>query len=104
MSERSPHDQSHLFHNAKPSAPSRAEKPRELLFEFHVERTHKIYRCELLDHGPDLGVEAQFFDPVELTTSRRFDPRLDASRQSRELAVQWAEETRALLERGGDVR
>jgi len=30
---------------------------RELLFEFHVERTHRFYRVELRDHG-DFGVEA----------------------------------------------
>jgi hypothetical protein len=62
MSDTSPIDQAALRHNApKPAAPK--GQPGELLFEFHVERTHTFYRCELRDHGP-YGVEAQFLDPV----------------------------------------
>jgi hypothetical protein len=37
----------------------------------------------------------------EFSHSRRFDPRLDASRPSRELAIQWADEERRALEAGG---
>src|SRR5262245_1319771 len=83
-----------------PRAPARLSpgQPGELLFEFYVERTKKFYRCELRDHGPEYGVEAQFFDPVDLIFARRFDPRLDASRPSRELAIAWAHEERAALE------
>lgn len=43
-------------HNQKPDPP-RQSQPGELLFEFHVERTHRFYRVELRDHG-DFGVEA----------------------------------------------
>ena len=66
---------------------TKQRKPGERLFEFYVERTKTCYRCELRDHGPTYGVEAQFFDPVELVIARRFDTRLDASRPSRELAI-----------------
>lgn len=43
---------------------------------------------ELRDHGRALGVECQIFQNEELLAARRFDPRLDASRPSRELAIQ----------------
>jgi hypothetical protein len=36
---------------AKP-APTRVAQPGELLFEFHLERTHRFDRVELRDHGP----------------------------------------------------
>jgi hypothetical protein len=36
----------------------------------------------------------------EFLIGRRFDPRLDASRPSRDLAVQWAEEERKAMEKG----
>lgn len=85
-------------------APTATKKPTELLFEFHVEATHKTYRCELRDHGEELGVEAIFSDPVELLIARRFDPRLDRSRPSRELAIAWAHEVRRTLEAGGVPR
>jgi hypothetical protein len=32
-------------------SPPPPRPPRELLFEFHVERTHTFYRAELLDRG-----------------------------------------------------
>ena len=57
----------------RPPTPPRQPKPGELLFEFYVEATKKFYRCELRDHGATYGVEAQFFDPVELIMARRFD-------------------------------
>jgi hypothetical protein len=84
----------------QPPRPPRQPKPGELLFEFYVERTKKFWRCELRDHGPECGVEAQFFDPVDLVFGRRFDPRLDASRPSRELAIAWAEQERKAIETG----
>ena len=46
------------------------------------------------DHGELYGVETQVFKNEELLIAQRFDPRLDASRPSRELALQWAEEMR----------
>ena len=52
-------------------APVSVGQAAELLFEFYVERTKKFYRCELRDHGPTYGVEAQFFDPVDLVIARR---------------------------------
>ena len=64
-------------------------QPCELLFEFHVERTHRFYRCELRDHG-SYGIEAQFLDPVDLVISHRVP--------TRELAVLWAEQERKALE------
>src|SRR5882724_8428167 len=44
-----------------PPAPPPQRPPRELLFEFHVARTHKFYRAELLDRGK-WGVEAQIIE------------------------------------------
>lgn len=82
----------------RPPAPPRQPKPGEKLFEFLV--GHNRYLFELRDHGPDLGVECQIFKNEELLIGRRFDPRLDASRPSRELAIAWAEEERKAIEKG----
>ena len=84
--------------NKKP-APPRQPQPGELLFEFHVERTHQVFRVELRDHGA-YGVEAQFLDPVDLVIARMFRPNLDPTRTPREMAVQWAEEERKAIEGG----
>jgi hypothetical protein len=40
----------------------------------------------------------QFFKNEELGRARRFDPRLDPSRPSRDLAIAWAEEERKHIE------
>jgi hypothetical protein len=81
----------------KPPAPEPL-KPGELLFEFLV--GHDRFLCELRDHGP-YGVEAQFYQNEEFLISHRFDRRLDPTRPPRELAVQWAEEMRKDIEKGG---
>jgi hypothetical protein len=75
--------------------PPRQTQPGEKLFEFLL--GHDRIRCELRDHGP-YGIEAQFYRNEEFRYGRRFDPRLDASRPSRELAIQRAEEERRTLE------
>jgi hypothetical protein len=85
--------------NQKP-APARVAKPDELLFEFHLERTHRFYRVELRDHGPVYGVEAQFLDPIDPIMCRTFRPDLDPTRTPREMAIAWAEEERKAMERG----
>jgi hypothetical protein len=54
-----------FYSPTKKPAPARVAKPGELLFEFHVARTHRFYRVELRDHGPVYGVEAQFLDPID---------------------------------------
>lgn len=76
--------------------PPRVAKPGELLFEFFVERTKKFYRCELRDHVLEYGVDAPILRPVDLVSARRFDPRLNASRRSRELAIGWARKSGSL--------
>lgn len=91
--------QRRLLHNA-PKALPRQSEPGELLFEFHVERTHTFYRVELRDRGAH-GVEVQFLDPVELSFSRTFSPQLDPRRSPRVMAVAWAELEREALEKGG---
>jgi hypothetical protein len=63
----------------------RAPKPRETLFE--VLRGHDRILCELVDHGPMYGVEAQIFHNEEIVIGRTFNPRLDPSRTPREMAV-----------------
>ena len=79
-------------------AVARQPTPGELLFYFL--RGHVRFRCELRDHGP-YGIEAQFFVNEEFLHSRRFDPSLDPTRTPREMAVEWAEEERNALEKGG---
>jgi hypothetical protein len=82
------------------AAPPCQSKPGEKAFEF-VLGPDRV-RCELRDHGA-YGIEAHFFRNEEFGYGRRFDPRLDASRPSRELAIQWAEEERRALESSGIV-
>jgi hypothetical protein len=81
-----------LLHNA-PKAPPRQPQPGELLFEFHVERTHTFYRVELRDRGA-YGVEAQFLDPIDVCTARLFP--------SRELAIAWQSKSEKPLRPGND--
>ena len=85
----------------RPPPPLRQPKPGEKLFEFLV--GHNRYLFELRDHGEVYGVECQIFKNEELLISRRFDPRFDASRPSREMAIAWAEEERKAME-GSDER
>jgi hypothetical protein len=93
MSDTSPTNQAALRYGASPRAACTAQ-PGELLFEFHVERTHTLYRCELRDRGT-YGVEAQFFDPIDLRIAHLFP--------TRALAITWAErERQALLADGED--
>jgi hypothetical protein len=68
-----------------------------VLFEFYRESDHSRWFCELRDHGKDYGVEAQFFQNEEFLYGRRFDPLLDSSRPSRELAIAWAEQERLAI-------
>ena len=67
--------------------------PGEPLFEFTVERDHARWLCELRDDGPHHGVEVQFVQNDELRYRRRF--------KTRALAVQWAEDERKAIEKGG---
>ena len=80
--------------------PEPPPKPAELLFEFLC--GHDRFLCELRDHGHVYCVEAQFYQNEEFLIGRRFDPRLDATRPSREMAIQWAEAMRKELEQGAD--
>lgn len=80
-------------------APPRQPVPGELLFEFYVERTHTRWRCELRTHG-SISVEAQFLQNEELLISQNFPARLDPTRTPREMAIAWATEMRADIERG----
>ena len=80
--------------------PPRQPKPGEKLFEFYRERDHSRWLCELRDHGA-YGVEAQFFQNDEFFFGRRFDERMDPTRPPRTLAITWAIEERAAIEKGG---
>jgi hypothetical protein len=68
-----------------------------------VRRCYDRFLCELRDHGV-YGIEAQFWKNEEFFYGRRFDPALDASRPSRELAVQWAMEERKSIEVESDAQ
>ena len=85
----------------RPQPPRRLSpgQPGDLYCEFLV--GHDRYLIELRDPSEQLGVETVVLKNEELLIKRRFDPRLDASRPSRELAIAWAEEERTSIERGG---
>jgi hypothetical protein len=70
--------------------PPRQPQPGALLFTFL--RGHDLFTCELRNHGK-YGTEAQFFQNEQFFYGRRFD--------TRALAVQWAEEERTAIEKGG---
>jgi hypothetical protein len=78
----------------------RQRRTGETLFEFLVGHDH--IRCELCNRGARHGTEATFYRNGKLLMSRRFDPRLDPTRAPRELAVQWAQAERRVLEAGSD--
>jgi hypothetical protein len=79
VSGASPEDQAALRHGGGSFA-ERQARPGEVLFEFHVERERRFYRVELRDHGPVYGVEAQFFDPIDLRMARTFRSADDPTR------------------------
>jgi hypothetical protein len=86
----------------QPPPPERQPQPGELLFEFHVEATHRFFRCELRDHG-EWGIEAQILEaPNELRVGQRFMDAYTDGRlfSAREQAIQWARLVRGDLERG----
>jgi hypothetical protein len=81
--------------------PGRIPRHGELLFEFHIPRTNTFWRVDLRDHGV-YGIEAQFFNPIDLEKARTFrTPVRDGDRvwSPRELAIQWAEDERKAMER-----
>jgi hypothetical protein len=89
-----------LLAGYKPKPPaSRQPEPGELLFEFVI--GHDRYRCELRDHGERYGVEAQFLLNGDLERARTFATWMGLTLTPREHAVQWAEQEREALERGG---
>jgi len=92
----SPNPDPALLHNA-PKAKPRQAQPGEPLFEFYRERDHTRWLFELRDHA-DYGFEVQVYRNEEFLMGRRFDPRLDPSRPTRELAIQWATEMRREIE------
>jgi len=93
-------DDDSFYSPFRKASPARQPKCGELLFEFYVERTKKVYRCELRDHGDVYGVEAMFFDPLDLVISHCFDSRMNPARTPRAMAVAWAEEERKAIEMG----
>jgi hypothetical protein len=66
-------------------------QPGEKLFEFLVGYYRHLF--ELRDHGKVYGIECQIFKNEEFWAGDRFDPRLDASRPSHDLAIRWEQET-----------
>src|SRR5262245_9917910 len=80
-----------------PKPAPRQPQPGEKLYEVIV--GHDRYLFERRDHGPDLGVECQIFKNEDLLIRHRFDPRLDASRPSRGMAIAWADEERSAIKR-----
>ena len=74
-----PHGRRRLV-QGEPPADASSPQPTsgELLFAFHVARTHTFWSVELRDRGA-FGVEVQFLDPVDVRGWRVFQIR----RQSR---------------------
>ena len=68
------------------------------LFEFL--HGHDRYLCELRDHGEVYGIEAQFWKNEEVFYSRRVRHANRAERPPREVAIAWAAEERAAIEKG----
>jgi len=83
-----------LYASHQPLRLAREPRTGELLFEFL--RGHDRFMCELFDLG-EYGVDVRFSINEEFRYSRRFDPRLDATRRPRELAIAWAEQERLAL-------
>ena len=81
------------------ASPLSTSQAGEKLYESLV--GHARYLFELRDHGIELGVATQIFKNEDLLAPRRFDRRLNASRPSRGLAIQSAEEMRKHFEGGG---
>lgn len=73
-----------------------SSRPRETVFQFL--RGHDRYLCELVDHG-QYGIEAQFWKNEEFFYSRRFDHSQHDATLARDLAIAWAREERAAIER-----
>jgi hypothetical protein len=69
----------------------RQSVPGEPLFQFDRAADQKRFRCELRDHGI-WGVEAQFFDPVDLVIAQTFQDVYDGQNivPARSLATAWA--------------
>ena len=78
------------FYSRNDRPPSRARRPGEPLWSLHKDGS--TWSVELRDHGAAVGVEAQILCDGELVSGRRFD--------LRELATRWAEQERAVIERG----
>jgi len=91
-------DEKFWFSPNAPKQRPRQSQPGELLFEFHVERTHTFWRVELRDHGPTYGVEAKVLDPIEIRIARTFWQDMDPTRTPREMAIAWATEERRVIE------
>src|SRR5262245_59706786 len=95
MDDETPDDpraryQRSLLHNSPRPTPQRPQ-PGELLCEFYSAARKKFHRIVLRDRGP-YGVEAQLFDPAEFLYGHLFS--------HRELAIAWAAEQRAAIEKG----
>jgi hypothetical protein len=75
----------------QPPAAPRRPHPREPLWAFVRQSDKKRFECELRFHGESYGWEAQIFDQGELLTSH-------GAFVTRALAVQWADETRKILD------
>ena len=74
----------------KDQVPRTKPRANEKLWELF--QGHDISACELKYHG-EFGVEAQIFKNAELLVGYRH--------QTRALAVQWAEQERQDIEKGG---
>jgi hypothetical protein len=75
------------------------ERSPELLFEFHVPRTGRSYRCELCEHD-DGTAEVFFFEGDRSFCSQTFRCVDDGTRirAARDFAIAWAEHQRRVLE------
>lgn len=78
------------FDNSHGPPRLRPPTPGERLFEFLHGQDR--FCCELRDYAP-YGIEAQVFQNEKFLHSRRFN--------TRALAVEWAEDQRTIIERGG---
>jgi hypothetical protein len=79
----------------RPPAPPRQPKPGEPLFEFLRGQRSVSLRAP---RRRGIWRDGQFYQNEEILIGRRFEPRMDAMRTPREMAIAWAEEERKALE------
>jgi hypothetical protein len=81
----------------RPSLPAWPTARGELLWEFVRLADRKHFRCELIEGG-GYGLEVRILDGETVISAHMFTRDMDPTRTPRQLAVEWANEERHLLQ------